>query len=56
MLQYERTDILERIRIKNSEKSNECIIFLYWYFELNVCNISISIYQSWLMTYKILQH
>ena len=32
MMQYERTDILEKIDINKSEELKESIIFHYWYF------------------------
>ena len=33
MLQYGRTDISEGININKLNKSNECLICHYWYFE-----------------------
>ena len=32
MLQYERIDISEGIKINKSNKSKECMICHYWYF------------------------
>ena len=57
MLQYERIDILEGIDINKSNKSKECMICHYWYFEdigykfePHVCNkchdLSMMVYES----------
>ena len=45
MLQYEKTDVSERIDINKTSASKECMLYHYWYFkdlrfkfELHVCN------------------
>ena len=45
MIQYERTDVSQRIDPNKSDKSKKCMICHYWYFkdidykyELNICN------------------
>ena len=32
MLEYEKTDISDRIDVNKSDKSNECMLCHYWYF------------------------
>ena len=33
MMQYERTDVSEGVDLNKSDKSKECMISHYWYFE-----------------------